>query len=141
MELTFSGKVMFSFFFDFFFPKKKKKQPHPKVNRADVERVVRRDFPPEQFDSVLALLDEYGVKDFQSEKDRVQLAVLKLAGGSIEKLLQTIEVAMIDYRDVLAPAEYPKYQAEVSPTEKLPVKKYNRIIESDWQQYQDWLLR
>ena len=39
-------------------------QPHPDVSAADVERIVRRDFPPGQVHSVLAMLDEYGVEEW-----------------------------------------------------------------------------
>ena len=35
-------------------------QPTPKVIRADVERVVHRDFPAAVFSDILRLLDEYG---------------------------------------------------------------------------------
>ena len=111
-------------------------QPTPKVSRADVERVVRRDFPPDAFSEMLQVLDEYGATDHQREKARVQLAVLKLASGSKEKLRREIEEAKFDYRDVLSPAEYPGYSFEVS---KLPKKEQQNIIDADWKQYSDWL--
>jgi len=37
-------------------------EPTPKVTRDDVEQMVRRDFPAEQFAEVAAILDEYGKK-------------------------------------------------------------------------------
>jgi len=132
---------MCAFLSDFFFPPKKKTQPTPKVDRSDVERVIRRDYPPEQFDSVLSLLDEYGVKDYQKGKDRVQLAALKLASGSLDKLRRAIDLAKTDYRDVLVPSEFPRYSAEGFQIQKLSIKDYNRIIEEDWKQYNDWLGR
>jgi len=39
---------------------------------------------------------------------RLQLAVLKMSEGDPQKLKQNIELARIDYRDVLAYAEYPQ---------------------------------
>ncbi len=51
----------------------------PTVTAADVERIVRRNFPPEQVRSVLTVLNEYGAEEWQRETDRVRLAVLKLA--------------------------------------------------------------
>jgi hypothetical protein len=65
-------------------------QPPPTVSRVDVERVVRRDYPPEQFAKVLAGLDAYGSGLLQ-ERDRVQLAALKLAAGSLEDLAGLLE--------------------------------------------------
>ena len=58
-------------------------QPTPNVTAADVERVVRRDFPADRFADVMAMLNEYGTEDWQREADRVRLAVLKLAAGSL----------------------------------------------------------
>jgi len=55
-------------------------QPTPTVTAADVERIVRRDFPAERTAEVLAMLDEYGTEEWQRETHRVRLAALKLAG-------------------------------------------------------------
>ena len=113
-------------------------QPTPQVSRSDVERVVRRDFPANMFSEMLGILDQYGTEDYHREKERVQLAVLKLAGGSQERLRRAIEEAKCDYRDVLAPAEYPDYPWDAA---KLPEKEQRRIIDGDWKQYSDWLSR
>src|SRR5688572_9487840 len=117
------------------------KQPHPNVTSADVEHVVRRDFPAERFAEVMAMLNEYGAEDWQREADRVRLAVLKLAAGSMERLRYEVEGAKRDYRDVLGPAEYPGYGKRVGGREKLPPEEEQRIIDADWKQYQDWLTR
>jgi hypothetical protein len=116
-------------------------QPTPKVSRADVERIVRRDYPEEEFLDVLNVLGEYGTEDYHREKERVQLAVLKLARGSPEKLRREIEGAKCDYRDVLAPAEYPDYSKKIFRIDELPKEEQRRIIEADWKQYTDWLNR
>lgn len=116
------------------------KQPHPDVTGADVERVVRRDFP-ERIAEVLAMLEEYGTEEWQREAHRVRLAVLKLAAGSMERLRYEIEGAKRDYRDVLAPAEYPGYCKRVRPSAKLTPEEEQRIIDADWKQYQQWLTR
>jgi hypothetical protein len=73
---------------------------HPNVTSADVERVVRRDFPADCVPEVLAILREYGTESWQREPHRVRLAV-KLAAGNIERLRFQIETAKGDYRDVL----------------------------------------
>lgn len=56
-------------------------QPTPNVISADVERVVRRDFPADRFADVMAMLNEYGVGSWQREGGRVRLAAL--IGSSI----------------------------------------------------------
>jgi hypothetical protein len=116
-------------------------QPIPSVTRADVERVVRRDFLPAQYEEVLALLGEYGGEDWHREADRVHLAILKLSSGDIDTLRHEVAIAKSDYRDVLAPAEYPTCMRQSSSTFQLPPKERRRIFDQDWQQYQDWLQR
>ena len=116
-------------------------QPHPIVTAADVERIVRRDFPADRTVEVLALLDEYGEEDWQREPDRVRLAALKLAAGDLERLRSEIEGAKRDYRDVLGPAEYPGYTQRMFRIAELPQDEQQRIIDADWSQYQEWLGR
>ena len=114
-------------------------QPTPKVTRSDVERIVRRDFPSEDFATVMALLDEYGTRTHETEKDRVQLAVLKNAAGSIDELLIQIQTAKMDYRDVISWAEYPSYlRMETGEKDETKIQKMHR---DDWQQYSAWLAK
>ena len=112
-------------------------QPTPEVTTEDIERIVKRDFADADEQAVFALLDTYGSEDWHRETTRVRLASLKLAGGSIERLKAEIEVARMDYRDVLASAEYPAYMdhyhANMSETER------QEIIDADWKQYRSWL--
>jgi hypothetical protein len=116
-------------------------QPVPSVTVEDVERIVHRDFPPDQYSTVMAILKTYGTEKWQHEEDRVRLAVLKLAAGSIEQLQSHIDVAKQDYRDVLAYAEYPNYMRRVSPSEKIAEDRKQEIIDQDWLQYQEWFKR
>ena len=113
------------------------KQPTPSVDRRDVERVVRREFPPQCVTEVLALLDTYADR----ERDRVQLAVLKLAGGDLAKMKQYVEWARCDWREVLGPAEYPKYTKKWTRIDRISPEERQRIIDADWKQYTDWLNR
>jgi hypothetical protein len=115
-------------------------QPVPAVSRQDVIRIVRRDFPNIPEAEVLAILDEYGADRWHRERDRVQLAVLKLAAGDSQALLSQLSTALKDYRDVLAYAEYPTdimngWDYKYKPGE------HERIYEEDWNQYQQWLTR
>lgn len=112
-------------------------QPTPNVSRADVERVARREFSPELFAQVIAILDEYTDR----ERDRVQLATLKLAAGNLQELRRYVEWAKCDWRDVLGPAEYPRYEKKMFSIEKLSPEERQKIIDADWKQYSDWLTK
>lgn len=113
-------------------------QPTPDVTSRDVDRVVHRDFQKEQIAEVLAALDKFD--SGRAPSPRVHLAALKLADGSVEKLRGCLEVATSDYRDVLVPAEYPEF-ARIGhrSLKKMSIKERNRVIESDWRQYEEWL--
>jgi hypothetical protein len=117
------------------------RQPTPTVTDADVERIVRRDFPTAIFDDVLAMLHEFGTEQWEREAPRVRLAALKLAAGDIKGLRYAIGLAKCDYRDVLAQAEYPSYIKHVPPTGRLSAAEVQKIINADWNQYHDWLTR
>jgi hypothetical protein len=119
------------------------KQRTPRVSSDDVERIIRRDFPRSQFDSVKAVLEEYERSPSGGrERVRVQLAALKLAHGDLAALRTHIDTAIQDFRDVLSPAEYPEYSNKVAfHVQKAPLEDQQRIIESDWKQYEDWLRR
>lgn len=108
----------------------------PQVTREDVERVIRRDFAPEQWETVSSLLDEYG----DSDSSRVRLAILKLSGGDVEKVLDYVERANEDFRDVVGPAEYPRstedWSSRTSPEERAA---YERHVAEDWREYPEWL--
>lgn len=115
------------------------KQPVPHVTSEDVERIIRRDFPPSQFDAVIAVLKDYGL---QRERSRVELAALKLENGDLAALRKHINTAIQDFRDVVAPAEYPEYSRKVAGrVRKPPVEEEQGIIDSDRKQYEDWLRR
>ena len=51
-----------------------------------------------------------------TERTRLQLAMLKNADGDILRLAQQVQLAEIDFRDVLAQAEYPR-QSQTPPGE------------------------
>ena len=110
-------------------------QPVPKVTSKHVERIVRRDFSPDKFEEVMAILNEYGKEKFESEADRVRLAVLKLAVGNVDALRKRVGEAKSDYRDVLVGAEYPSSRWD---TFKLPAGEKKEIYAKDWKQYLDW---
>jgi hypothetical protein len=108
----------------------------PDVTSDDVRRVVNREFPRDEVAAVTAALN-----DPLSSKPspRLQLAVLKLAGGSIERLQAYLKEAQRDYRDVLGAAENPAYQHEWQRNHDMSIKERNAAIENDRRQYEEWL--
>ena len=116
------------------------RQPFPDVSDEDVERIVRRNFPNEQFDSVMAALGAYSEGRPSRKSPRVLLATLKLADGDIESLRNHIVAARRDYRDVLGAAEYPEYTRRgPSLVRRLSRKEQERIVGKDWDEYARWL--
>src|SRR5438309_8849470 len=78
---------------------------------------VEATFPKSGWARVLDLLETYGVESYERERERVQLAILKLSAGSEEKLREFVAVAKRDYRDVLFWAGYPE-EARLDTPEK-----------------------
>ena len=72
------------------------------VTREDVIGAIRAGFPQSDAETVLAVLDLYGIEVHEREKERVQLAIVALSEGKEDKLLYLVQVAKTDYRDVLA---------------------------------------
>lgn len=110
-----------------------------KAARETVIAKIRHVFPEREVADILALLDRYGVEDYHRERERVQLAILKLCD---EKACadpgEYVDAACGDYRDVLAWAEYPN-QMRHSPS--IDPKLREELIAKDRAQYLAWLER
>ena len=91
--------------------------------RDEVVAVVEKTFPEASHSRVLELLDSYGVESYERERQRVQLAILKLSEGSEEKLRELVAVAKQDYRDVLFWADNPEEAKLDTPEKRERVRK------------------
>ena len=69
-----------------------------------VTTAIARSFAPGDREVVRDLIAAYD----DNERERVQLAILALADGDHDALLDMIRAAQRDYRDVLYWAEYPE---------------------------------
>jgi hypothetical protein len=107
-------------------------------SRSDVLRVAARDFPGDQTFEALRVLGGFGTGEDEGVRDRVHAAVLKLARGNIGRLPELIEIAKGDPRDVIAPAEYPRYLDARNPSE-LSTPDQQAIVDADWAEYHAWL--
>src|SRR5260370_345683 len=94
--------------------------PH---SRDEVVAVVQKTFPESAHSRVLEFLDSYGVESYERERERVQLAILKLSGGSEEKLREFVAVAKRDYRDLLFLAANPDQTRLDTPEKRERVRK------------------
>jgi hypothetical protein len=99
---------------------------------------VNRCFRYDGETKILEILDLYGNQSVETARGRVQIAMLKLCEGNLEKLQKLVRDAQADYRNVLAWAEYP--EAMKKDTWKMTDKEeVARIRARDRKQYLDWL--
>ena len=117
------------------------RQPAASVTHDDIERIVRRDFEPNDVRAALALIAEYGAESHEPEADRVRAAVLKQARGDLTRLRQQVNWSKMDYRDVLAAAEYPEATRVWSRMDRMSDTDRQAIYDADWRQYEAWLTR
>ena len=111
--------------------------------RTLVKRKVMQTWPDEfgHVTGMLARIDTHGGS--AEVLARVQLAVLKLSEGRRDQIADLVEMASIDYRDVLVGAEYPEQMrwgfvtlADLGPAEQ---KAYREAMARDRERYVAWL--
>ena len=91
-------------------------------------------------DAIEAVLDQYGATSGERGRVRVQLAILKLSEGRGERLPELVRMAKIDYRDVLAYAEYPEeMRTGAVAMGKLSREEARAVRRRDKRQYRKWL--
>ncbi len=92
--------------------------------REDVLALIRASFGEEDRDLAARLLDAYPTEACALERERVQLAIIKLSQGSVEKLKEHLAVAEADYRDVLLWADDPREARIDTPEKKEEVRGF-----------------
>lgn len=114
----------------------------PQVTEADVARVVERDFAPDDRGAVFRLLQQCTKEIGKAGGPRTELAILKLCDGKLEHVPLHAEIAIRDYRDVLAAAEYPEWlKMGFTGTAAMSVEEVEKMKRRDWDQYVAWLSR
>ncbi|MGH8758219.1 MAG: hypothetical protein ACREVW_01685 [Burkholderiales bacterium] len=109
----------------------------PDVTAADIERVVRRDYPPDLHDVIHEMIHGVEVR----EKARVIVACLKNADGNFQKLKGELTNASGWWREIIGEAEYPNYTKKMFRIDRLSSDEQARITEKDKTQYLQWLQR
>ena len=70
----------------------------------------------------------------------MQLAILKLSEGRRDRLEDLVRMAKMDYRDVLAYAEYPEeMRIGFLGMSQLPAEEVKAVRQRDREQYLEWL--
>jgi hypothetical protein len=114
-------------------------QPIHRPQPGDLARKLNSAFATDRERSeALQLLNSYGTTEFDHGTDRVRIAALYNARGSLERLAAQMELANIDYRDVLASAEYRSVMA-LPVDAGLGSDAYIAAIQEDTTRYQAWL--
>ena len=105
-----------------------------------VLRKIKQMWPDADPQEILDLLNEYGTESYETGRTRVQLGILKLSRGDRERLPDLVKMAKVDWRDVLAYAEYPE-EMRTDPTRMrdMPEQDARSIRERDRRQYEKWL--
>jgi hypothetical protein len=91
---------------------------------------ITEQFPQEESAQVLTLLNQYE-SAAAAGRLRVQLAILQLSQGDVDKLREYVEVARTDYRDVLFWAETPEQAKAVKvrvPQQQEARDKFRRYV-------------
>lgn len=96
---------------------------------ATVATKINAIFPEEQLEPALRILEAYPGR----AGTRLQLAMLKNSSGDLDKLADQVRLAEIDYRDVLALAEYPR-QLQTAAGDVT-----DEMQKADRQDYESWL--
>lgn len=76
--------------------------------REEVMAAAQSRFSSQPMATIIEILDLYGAEPHEGERERVQLAILKLSEGDVNKLLHFVEAAKQDYRDVLFWTDHPE---------------------------------
>jgi hypothetical protein len=112
----------------------------PQVDDSDVDRVVRRSFPEREHDQVRKLLSELSENNCLSLWIRARLAVLKLSDGDVSEVQKQIRPALVDCRDVIAPAESPRFwKIGFKGYRILSQQEKQKLIDEDFEDYEQWL--
>lgn len=113
----------------------------PFFRRDIVESKVSAMFSIPIVPEVLEILNEYQAFSEQHSA-RVHLAVLRLSGCDLEKRREQINVAKLDFRDVIVPAEDPGIvKLGMSAWYALSDDEKEKLSKEDHTQYMDWILQ
>jgi hypothetical protein len=110
-------------------------EPVARVSDKTIERLLLREFGNHACEAEEKFLR---VKcDTPGGRNRISAAILKLSNGDLDKIDHYIDLCNLDFRDVVAPAEYPRYTAVAF--NEIPRWKQRQFYLADWKEYSYWL--
>lgn len=112
-------------------------QPPP----GAVLSISKKIFAAGEVDHVIRVLNRYGSRRNQADREAVQLDIIKVSGGDAAKVSQLVEQAKADFRDVSAAAKSPAVLNDISIAFDSTSVQARKQLDSDLQQYVEWLLR
>ncbi len=74
----------------------------------DILNYIKKHFGEEDAEMVALRLEDYGSNSSEIGKNRIHRCILFLSGGNLDKVDKYTDLANIDFRDVIIPAEYDK---------------------------------
>lgn len=112
----------------------KGEQPVAKISEEDLTFLIHREFPAEAelVRTKLNLIKS----NTEKGKNRIAASVLKLAGGSLDKIDKLVRKANEDFRDIVAAAEYPR-TFSYSFGERGDEERKKDYLE-DWEEFSAW---
>src|ERR1700730_7591548 len=110
-------------------------EPVAKISDKTLERLLRREFGDHASEVKEKLL--HVKSDTPGGKNRISAAILKLSNGDLDKINYYIDLCNQDFRDVVAPAEYPRYSTVAF--NEIPRWKKRQFYLADWKEYSNWL--
>ena len=85
-------------------------------------------------------LQRYGVSAEEPEDELVRLAILKLAGGSLDELRKTVDGAKEDWEDIVDWAKRPRQTRCRLTNRKLHDSERQRIEREDGEEWTQWMM-
>ena len=111
-----------------------------RITRGKVLEKVAQYWHDADPQEIMNILDKYGAESYERGRARVQLAILKLSEGGRDRLEDLVRMAKMDYRDVLAYAEYPEeMRIGFLGMSQLPAEEVKAVRQRDREQYLEWL--
>ena len=94
---------------------------------SKVELAAREAFPDADHVAIMKLLNAYGTEPYERERERVQLTIIRICQGDASRLQYQVDIAKIDYRDILVFADRPIPTAEESAKDLAAAKEVLRL--------------
>jgi hypothetical protein len=86
---------------------------------SDITTRVTNDFDrPDEAGLVLSVLEDFQKQNPDLSSDRIIRCMVQVANGDLDRLDQAIELAVVDYRDLIVWAEYDENRLQIRDLSK-----------------------